>query len=88
MAFAWDDANLGHIDRHRIEPEEVEEAVTDPERVPIQAHRGAGERRRAVIDATDTGRVLFVVFTMRQGRVRVVTARDAEQDERRLYYGG
>ncbi len=30
----WDEANIGHIAAHAIEPDEVEEALRDPNRVP------------------------------------------------------
>ena len=44
------------------------------------------ERRRAIFGATETGRVLFVVFTYRQGKIRVVTARNAALAERQKYW--
>ena len=38
-----------------------------------------GERRWAVLGATEAGRILFVVFTQRSRLVRVITARDARK---------
>ena len=84
--FDWDEANVAHLDRKRVEPEEAEEALLDPDRVPAPFYNTATERRRAVFGATETGRVLFIVFTHRQGKIRVVTARDAEPDERQTYW--
>ena len=49
------------------------------------AYDAAGEARRAVIGATDAGRILFVVFTRRRSTVRVITARDATPAEKRRY---
>jgi uncharacterized DUF497 family protein len=39
----------------------------------------------AVIGATETRRILFMVFTRRGGKIRLKTARDAEPSERRRY---
>lgn len=87
MQFDWDLANLEHIARHKVEPQEAEEAVTDPAGIPAEsAHRGpAGERRAAIVGATETGRVLYVVLTGRGDRIRVVTARPANAAERYRY---
>ena len=85
VEFEWDDANEEHIGAHGLEPDEVEEALTDPMRAPANAYQVPGERRRAVLCRTDNGRLLFVVYTMRGGRLRVVTARDATDLERRQY---
>lgn len=37
---------------------------------------------------TEIGRVLVVIYTERAGRIRVVTARDADDDEADLYSFG
>ncbi len=51
----------------------------------VGAYNVEGERRWAVIGAAADGRVLFVVYTWRHGRIRVVTARDADLAQRRRY---
>jgi uncharacterized protein len=45
----------------------------------------AGEKRSAVVGATGGGRLLFVVFVRRGDLIRVVSARDAAQSEKRAY---
>lgn len=75
MAFDWDAANEEHIARHGVAAEDAEEAVTDPRRLRAPAYEVEGEERRAVVGATEDGRVLFVVYTRRDGRLRVITAR-------------
>lgn len=66
-------------------PQEAEDALLDPRRVGAAAYSVAAERRSAVIGATQAGRVLFVVYTWRGRKVRIVTARDADQAQRRRY---
>ena len=83
--FDWDDANVDHIARHPVRPDEAEEALTDPRRIGVSAYDADNERRRAVLGATIDGRLLFVVFTIRRGKLRVVAARDATTVQRRHY---
>ncbi len=83
--FDWDDANVGHIAAHGVTPEEAEEAILDSRRIRAPATSTPSERRRAIIGMTDVGRVLLVVFTVRRGMLRVVTAYDADEQQRRQY---
>jgi uncharacterized DUF497 family protein len=82
--FDWDGANVEHIARHGVTPEEVEEALSDEMLLFLDA-RSRGERRWLVIGVSSTGRMLSVVFTRRGRNIRIVTARDADQRERRAY---
>jgi uncharacterized protein len=83
--FEWDEGNIEHIARHGVEPWEVEQALLDQRRVPAASYNEGGERRRAVIGSTDAGRVLIVVYTRRERSIRVVTARDASETNKRHY---
>ena len=56
-----------------------------PRRIGVQAYRVGQETRWALIGMTEAGRVLFVVVTRRQDRVRPITARDATSAERSRY---
>ena len=79
--FVWDDENVAHIARHGVWLGEVEEAlVGDP-----LVLRGADDRYLAY-GHTESDRWLFVVYVRRPGgRVRVLTARDMTEREKRLY---
>lgn len=83
--FRWDRANIDHIARHNLEPEDVEEALLDPGGINAPAYNAASERRYGLIGATEAGRVLYVVYTERSGDFRVVTARDADVSQKRRY---
>jgi uncharacterized DUF497 family protein len=56
-----------------------------PGRVSAPAYNIRGERRWALLGATEPGDFLFVVYTRRHGRIRVVTARVASDREKRRY---
>lgn len=79
--FVWDDENVAHVARHGVSPDEVEEMLVGD---PIVL-RGAGDRYLAY-GRTEHDRWLFAVYVTRPGgRVRVLTARDMTERERRLY---
>lgn len=82
--FDWDESNEEHV----LDPAEVEEAVLDPDGIGADARNVAGEERAALIGATESGRVLHVVYTIRGERVRPITARDADGTEKRRYRRG
>lgn len=82
--FEWDNGNVDHIARHGIEPWEPEDVLLDPRRYVYPAARGE-ERRFIAVGAASDGRMLAVVYTIRSAKVRVVTAREAQEWERRRY---
>ncbi len=43
------------------------------------------EERFYALGQTDVGRRLFVVFTLRGRRIRVISARDVSRKERKVY---
>jgi uncharacterized protein len=79
--FEWDDDNILHIDRHGLSPGEVEEVFTGDYKV-----RRTRQRRYIALGETMDGRLVFAVFRrLPRGLVRVITARDMESNERRLF---
>jgi uncharacterized protein len=84
-SFEWDDANIDHVAEHDVEPHEAEEALSDPDRVRAEVYNKPNERRRAFTGVTEEGRLLTVVYTLRRGMIRVVTAREADERETRRY---
>ncbi len=83
--FDWDDDNAGHIARHGVEWPQAEEALADPQRFGLGQATVRGELRYSYAGKTESGRVLVVVYTHRRGRIRVVTAREANPSETRSY---
>lgn len=76
LAFDWDEANLSHIARHDVDPDEAEQVVrNDP--VDVNYETVSDEARWTSVGHTDSMRVLLVVWTMRGERCRVVTAKFA-----------
>lgn len=86
--FDWDGGNEDHILAHGVAAIEVEEALLDPEGLRADARNAPGERRFAFIGVTEEGRILFIIYAERDGRVRPITARDASVVQRRRYGRG
>ncbi|PCI31798.1 MAG: hypothetical protein COB53_12835 [Elusimicrobia bacterium] len=51
----------------------------------VQISPEVAEERLAIVGETFEGRVLHVVFTMREGKVRPVSARPAHKKEKEVY---
>ena len=70
-----------HIERHEFSPDEVEEVFAGDYKV-----RRTCQKLYIALGETFDGRLAFVVFRrIGSGIVRVVTARDMEDKERRLF---
>ena len=73
IQFDWNKGNTDHIARHDVTPAEAEEAIAgDP--IVLQVQFRNAERRVLCAGRTAKGRAIAVVYTVRNGRVRVVTA--------------
>ena len=86
--FEWDEHNTEHIAKHGIEPWEVEEAFEDDDLLTTDAYNFKGEKRRGIIAATEVGRILVVIYTLRKEKVRTVRAQDANNVQKRRYRKG
>ena len=87
VSFDWDDQNISHLVRHRIKPSEIEELFCgDP---AIRGHEVVdGEDRWTAAGATNSLRILVVVFTVRGGKVRPISGWDADRRTKKEYYSG
>ncbi|MGA7106786.1 MAG: BrnT family toxin [Terracidiphilus sp.] len=83
VGFDWDDANaIKNWERHRVTPEEAEDLFFhDPFVLRSDAWHSAREKRYLALGQTAQGRRLFVAFTIRGKRVRVISVRDMSQRE-------
>lgn len=80
----WTETSLEHISRHGVSPEEVEEACFNEDDEPLI--RSGRENLHYVFGKAYSGRFLFVVVRfIRQGEVRVITARDMNAWEKSYF---
>lgn len=87
ISFEWDRWNIEKIfDKHRLDIKEIEEIFKNK---PIyffeDEKHSQTELRHGVFGQTNDGRVLSVVFTIREDKIRVISARSISKKERRAY---
>ncbi len=85
--FEWDEGNSDkNWIKHRVSRSECEEVFFNfPLVVESDPKHSQTENRHFALGKTDTGRALFVVFTIRSHRIRVISARNMNRRERRIY---
>ena len=85
--FEWDDAKATqNLRKHGVPFEAAREAFRDAFAIEWEDDRqGVTEARFALLGMVD-GRLLYVGFTMRGERIRIISARGAEPLERRRYH--
>jgi uncharacterized DUF497 family protein len=82
--FDWDDANILHLARHDITPEEAEQVLQNNP-VDISAQHVHDEWRLTQAGETDTGRILTLITTERSSKLRVVSGWDAPRSDKNVY---
>ena len=86
--FEWDGGNKTKSQaKHQVEIHECEEVFYDIDKQPlgIQVQPAVSEPRFGLLGRTFYGRFLHVVFTIREGQVRVIAARPMHKKERVNY---
>lgn len=85
MEFEWDEqkANV-NLQKHHIDFKDAALVFFDSNRLDDENYSSEEERYRTI--GLVKGRVLFVVYTWREERIRIISARKATRDERQKYY--
>jgi len=85
--FEWDKHNSEKIrTRHSVTPVECEQVFFNLPLIFCSDEKHSREEARFyVLGQTDTGRPLFLVFTVRNDKLRVISARDMNKKERSVY---
>ena len=85
--FEWDDGNKNkNWIKHKVSNSECEQIFFNrPLIVHVDVKHSDFEDRYYALGTTDLGRKLFVVFTIRKKKIRIISARDMSRKERRIY---
>jgi uncharacterized DUF497 family protein len=85
--FDWDEGNLlKNSHAHGVTAPECEQVFfNQPLVTGVDDTHSNDEARRYALGVTDAGRRLFVVFTVRKQAIRVISARDMNRQERKVY---
>lgn len=84
--FQWNKGNIAHIAKHNVLPREAEEVFFDQDNVQDEdLEHSTKEKRWLIIGKTEKGRLLYQIFTVRTGKIRVISSRDINKKEVKLY---
>lgn len=85
--FEWDQANaVKNWIRHRVTPSECEQMFfNEPLVIQDDPKHSKTEKRFYALGRTDGGRLLFTVFTIRNKTIRIISARDMNRKERKVF---
>ncbi len=85
--FDWDQGNIEkNWLSHQVTPQEAEQVFFNrPLVVACDEKHSWTEKRYFVLGQTDGNRPLFIVFTTRERRIRVISARDMSRKEKKVY---
>ena len=86
--FDWDEGNVTkNWEKHKVSRIECEQVFFNkPFVVGYDPKHSKREKRWYLLGQTDQDRFLFIVFTIRGELVRVISARDMNQKERKQYH--
>ena len=86
IIFEWDSGNqTKSLKKHGISSQEAEDAFFRQKLVLLDQGHSKTEARFVMYGQTDSGKILFISFTIRNKRVRIISARPADKKERNMY---
>ena len=87
IGFDWDEGNLDkNWIKHQVTHIECEEVFFNlPLMIEKDIKHSKAESRYYVLGRTHQDRLIFLVFTKREHKIRVISARDANRKERKIY---
>ncbi|MBI4062317.1 BrnT family toxin [Candidatus Gottesmanbacteria bacterium] len=86
IEFEWDKGNSGKNKKHNVEDSEAEEVFFDPRKVVTKDILRSGEELRFILlGKTKRERLLYIVFTQRRNKIRIISARNINKKEVFLY---
>ena len=87
LGFQWDNGNSNkNWDKHVVSASKCEQVFFNkPLLLADDAKHSQNEKRYYVLGKTNEARKLFLVFTIRQSLIRVISARDINKAECKIY---
>ena len=84
--FEWDERNINkNWLKHKVSPAECEQIFFNkPLVIQDDLKHSEAEKRFYALGRTDSKRNIFIAFTVRKKRIRVITARDMSRKEREV----
>ncbi len=85
--FDWDEFNINkNWERHLVHYTECEEIFfNEPLLIAFDEGHSQKEKKYYALGQTNTNRKLFIVFTLRKNKIRIISARDMNKKERKIH---
>lgn len=85
--FEWDKANIDKsYKKHGITPNQAEEIFLDEDlKIIRDIKHSQKEARFIALGKNFEKKLLFIVFTLRKDKIRIISARPMNKKERRIY---
>jgi len=85
--FDWDRGNVDkNLDKHNVTNIEIEEVFFDQDiLLYFNERHSVIELRYYCLGKTFIGRRLYISFTLRNNKIRAISARDMSKNERKIY---
>lgn len=85
--FEWDKANIDKsYKKHGITPNQAEEIFLDEDlKIIRDIKHSQKEARFIALGQNFEKKLLFIVFTLRKDKIRIISARPMNKKERRIY---
>ena len=87
VGFDWDSGNIDkNTKKHKVSNFECEEVFfNQPLLTFVDDKHSQKEKRFYILGRTLQNRKLFIVFTIRNNKIRTISARDMSRKERKIY---
>ena len=87
LGFEWDEGNREKSwIKHKISAQEAQQVFFDEHKIVYKdVPHSVAEDRYIVLGQTESAQILFVVYTLRGEKVRIISARPANRKEVLLY---
>ena len=82
IVFEWDKGNSGkNLIKHEVRDKEAEEVFNNKPLISKDIQHSKKELRFQALGRTDKGRLIFLSFTIRKDKIRVISARNMNKKE-------
>ena len=87
LSFDWDSGNIEKSwIKHKVSYKQTEEVFFNkPLRIFEDIRHSQKENRFIALGITNKNRKLYIVFTIRNQKIRIISARNQSKKERKLY---
>ncbi|PIQ69939.1 hypothetical protein COS55_00995 [Candidatus Shapirobacteria bacterium CG03_land_8_20_14_0_80_40_19] len=86
LEFEWDKGNIDKNKKHKVKNQECEQAFFDENKIILKdILHSVAEKRFILVGKTENKRCLYIIFTYRGKKLRIISARDINKKEVKLY---